>query len=147
MAAARNLSVLSDVLCGDVSHTAVCFYYYGLPQLLTSVGNTILVPGVVERLCEVGGRYYKEGKLQLSYPSTGLTGLVVPWGLCSSICVKGSFGFSISTTTNISTLLLESQGSPRPSQKKGQRQGWSSRSVIQSNYLIQFWWLDVKRNE
>ena len=47
--AARNLSVLSDVLCGDVSHSAECFYY-GLPPLLTSVGNKILVPGVVERL-------------------------------------------------------------------------------------------------
>ena len=137
--------VLSDVLCGDVSHSAECFYY-GLPPLLTSVGNKILVPGVVERLLWIW-----RPLLQRANYSFPILLLVVPRGLCSSTCVKGSwfwnkYYYTTKTGSSISTLPLESQGSASAFPEERQAAGLvvQPKCVIQSNYLIQFWWLDVK---
>ena len=136
--------VLSDVLCGDVSHSAECFYY-GLPPLLTSVGNKILVPGVVE------GLWIWRPLLQRTSYSFPILLLVVPRGLCSSTCVKGSwfwnkYYYTTETGSSISTLPLESQGSASafPEERPAAGLVVQPKCVIQSNYLIQFWWLDVK---
>ena len=139
--------LLSDVLCGDVSHSAECFYY-GLPPLLTSVGNKILVPGVVERL------WIWRPLLQRANYSFPILLLVVPQGLCSSTCVKGSwfwnkYYYTTETGSSISTLPLESQGSASafPEERPAAGLVVQPKCVIQSNYLIQFLVVGCKRSD
>ena len=121
--------LLSDVLCGDVSHSAECFYY-GLPPLLTSVGNKILVPGVVERLLWIW-----RPLLQRANYSFPILLLVVPRGLCSSTCVKGSWFWNKYYIPRRQAVvfrpcLSNHKVRPRPSQKKGQRQDWGGAAEV-----------------
>ena len=48
--AARNLSSFFPTCYAVTSATLLCVFIMVSPPLLTSVGNKILVPGVVERL-------------------------------------------------------------------------------------------------